>query len=86
MVKSSVDHDQGQYCHLYEILLPGIKRRLWLLMAYFRLNRTPMKWIHVGQTQGRGKLDTYKLKDIPTKDIFLFPLNKNFRKTLTAPM
>jgi hypothetical protein len=45
-----------------------------------------MKWIHVGQTQGRGKLDTYKLKDIPTKDIFLFPLNKNFRKTLTAPM
>jgi hypothetical protein len=42
-------------------------------------------WIHVGQTQGRGKLDTYKLKDKPIKDVFLFPLNKNFRKTLTAP-
>ena len=42
-------------------------------------------WIHVGQTQGRGKLDTFKLKDKPIKDIFLFPLNKNFRKALTAP-
>jgi hypothetical protein len=42
-------------------------------------------WIHVGQTQGRGKLDTYKLKDKPIKDVFLFPLNKNFRKALTAP-
>jgi hypothetical protein len=41
-------------------------------------------WIHVGQTQGRGKLDTRKLRDKPIKDIFLFPLDKNFRKILTA--
>ncbi|MBF7083014.1 DUF4338 domain-containing protein [Desulfallas sp. Bu1-1] len=42
-------------------------------------------WIYVGQTQGRGKLDTHKLKDKPIKDIFLFPLDKNFRNVLTAP-
>ncbi|HAP93656.1 MAG TPA: hypothetical protein DCM26_03395 [Desulfotomaculum sp.] len=30
-------------------------------------------WIHVRQTQGRSKLDTYKLKDKPIKDVFLFP-------------
>jgi hypothetical protein len=42
-------------------------------------------WIHVGQTQGRGKLDTHKRKDKPVKDIFLFPLDRHFRTILTAP-
>jgi hypothetical protein len=37
-------------------------------------------WIHVGHTQGRGKLDHQKL---PVKDILLFPLTKNFRIILT---
>jgi len=37
-------------------------------------------WIHVGHTQGRGKLDRQKL---PVKDILLFPLTKNFRIILT---
>jgi len=42
-------------------------------------------WIHVGQTQGRGKLDTHNLREKPIKDIFLFPMDKDFRKILTAP-
>ncbi|MEW5952777.1 MAG: DUF4338 domain-containing protein [Bacillota bacterium] len=42
-------------------------------------------WIRVGQTQGRGKLDTHKLKNKPIKDVFLFPLDKNFRQVLTGP-
>ena len=41
-------------------------------------------WTHVGQTQGRGKLDTHKLKNKPIKDVFLFPLEKNFRQVLTG--
>ena len=42
-------------------------------------------WIYVGQTQGRGKLDIHNLKDKPVKNIFLFPLEKNFRYVLTKP-
>jgi hypothetical protein len=42
-------------------------------------------WIYVGHTQGRGKLDIHKLKDKPIKDIFLFPLERNFRNILIAP-
>jgi hypothetical protein len=40
-------------------------------------------WIHVGCTQGRGKLDVHSLRQKPVKEIFLFPLTKNFRIILT---
>ncbi len=39
-------------------------------------------WTHVGQTQGRGKLDRQYRYSVPVKDIFLYPLDKHFRKTL----
>ena len=39
-------------------------------------------WIHVGQTKGRGKLDRKNLHALPIKDIFLYPLHKNFRQIL----
>ena len=39
-------------------------------------------WIHVGQTQGRGKLDRHKRFLLPVKDIFLYPLTNNFRQVL----
>ena len=41
-------------------------------------------WIHVGETQGRGKLDRLHLHSLPRKAIFLYPLCKNFRKTLCS--
>ncbi|MCF6334628.1 MAG: DUF4338 domain-containing protein [Spirochaetales bacterium] len=39
-------------------------------------------WIHVGQTQGRGKLDRKHLNAVQIKDIFLYPLDKQFRAGL----
>lgn len=39
-------------------------------------------WILVGQTQGRGKKDRYKLYQLPVKDIWLYPLKSNFREEL----
>ena len=39
-------------------------------------------WTHVGQTQGRGKLDRHYRYSLPVKDIFLYPLDKRFRQTL----
>jgi hypothetical protein len=41
-------------------------------------------WICVGTTQGRGKLDRYTLRPLPVKDIFLYPLSKDFRQELRA--
>jgi hypothetical protein len=41
-------------------------------------------WLHVGQTQGRGKLDAKHRNPLPVKDIFLYPLHRRFRYKLTA--
>ena len=41
-------------------------------------------WIHVGQTQGRGKLDRNHRHLLPVKDIFLYPLHKHFRQKLCS--
>ena len=41
-------------------------------------------WIHVGQTQGRGKLDRDHKADLPTKSIWLYPLSKFFRRALRS--
>jgi len=41
-------------------------------------------WIHVGQTQGRGKLDRYQQRSLPRKEIFLCPLQRRFRKNLLS--
>ena len=41
-------------------------------------------WIHVGQTQGRGKLDRDHKADLPTKSIWLYPLSRHFRRSLRS--
>jgi hypothetical protein len=42
-------------------------------------------WIYAGQTQGRGKLDRYKRRALPVKDIYLYPLSRRFRQELRSP-
>jgi hypothetical protein len=39
-------------------------------------------WTCVGSTQGRGKLDHLRLHPLPAKDIFLYPLSRDFRQEL----
>ncbi|MCH8939828.1 MAG: DUF4338 domain-containing protein [Chloroflexi bacterium] len=39
-------------------------------------------WIHVGETQGRGKLDSRHRGLSTVKHIYLYPLNKRFRQKL----
>ena len=41
-------------------------------------------WTHVGKTKGRGKLEKTHKQVTPIKDIFLYPLDKHFRKTLRS--
>ena len=39
-------------------------------------------WIYLGVTKGRGKLDQYNEYRLPVKDIYVYPLHKNFRSAL----
>ena len=41
-------------------------------------------WIHVGITRGRGKKDRKNEYARPIKDIFLYPIEKQFRKILLS--
>ncbi len=41
-------------------------------------------WIHVGQTQGRGKLDRHHRQALPVKDVYLYPLARDFRRVLAG--
>jgi hypothetical protein len=42
-------------------------------------------WTHIGRTQGRGKLDRRHDHALPVKDIYLYPLHRNWRQILTTP-
>jgi len=40
-------------------------------------------WLYLGDTQGRGKLDTAHAHALPRKSVWVFPLATRFRQTLT---
>jgi len=40
-------------------------------------------WIYVGKTKGRGKLGPAGKQSVPIKDLWLYPLNRHFRRHLT---
>ena len=39
-------------------------------------------WIHIGSTKGRGRQDRKKEFGEPVKDVYLYPLDKNYREEL----
>jgi len=42
-------------------------------------------WLHVGKTKGRGKLDRYNQHALPVKDVYLYPLRRDYQRTLSSP-
>jgi len=40
-------------------------------------------WVHVGETKGRGKLGPAGKRSVPIKDLWLYPLAKDFQSVLT---
>ena len=42
-------------------------------------------WVHVGDTQGRGKLDRQHRHGLPVKAVFLYPLRRDFCRRLCSP-
>ncbi len=41
-------------------------------------------WVKVGQTTGRGRNDFKNIATLPKKDMWLYPLDKNFLKKLQS--
>ena len=62
---------------------------IYLLETFVELERfrgacyQAANWIYVGQTKGRSRNDRYATLKVPIKDIYLYPLTKRFRETLT---
>jgi hypothetical protein len=40
-------------------------------------------WVYLGQTKGRGKLGPAGKPSVPIKDLWVYPLDRRFRETLT---
>ncbi len=43
-------------------------------------------WIYVGKTKGRGKLDRDNRHALPVKDVYLYPLHRDYRHLLSSPV
>jgi hypothetical protein len=41
-------------------------------------------WLRLGQTQGRGRQDRYKKRNVPVKDLYVYPLTADFKQRLCA--
>jgi hypothetical protein len=41
-------------------------------------------WVHLGQTKGCGKLGPAGKLSVPIKDLWVYPLSRRFRETLTC--
>jgi len=71
---------QARYGYQLVLLETFVERPRFAGTSYRAAN-----WICVGQTQGRGKLDRFKQYALPVKDIYLYPLRRDFRNVLTSP-
>ena len=75
------DNFRGGWQHRYGY-------RLLLLETFVEKDRLTgvcyraANWLHVGQTQGRGKLGPSGKQSIPIKDVWLYPLGKGFKNGL----
>jgi len=69
---------QEKYGHAVYLLETFVEQERFKGTCYKAAN-----WIHVGETTGRSRNDRYNSLSVPVKDIYLYPLDKNFREVLT---
>ena len=67
-----------KYGHEIYLLETFVERDRFLGTSYKTAN-----WICVGQTAGRSRNDRYMSLKVPVKDVYVYPLVRNFRKHLT---
>ena len=66
-----------KYNHPIHLLETFVDRTRFLGTCYRAAN-----WILAGQTQGRSRNDRDRTIQAPPKDVYVYPLIKNFRKRL----
>ena len=70
---------QGHYGYQPVLLETFVERDRFAGTCYKAAN-----WVLVGQTKGRGKLGPAGKISVPIKDLWLYPLERNFRHELTS--
>ena len=68
---------RNKYKHPIHMVETFVERDLFKGTCYKAAN-----WLCVGQTKGRSRQDRYSKLSVPVKDIFLYPLTKNFKQAL----
>jgi len=68
---------QKKYEHPIHLLETFVEKGRFKGTCYKAAN-----WVRVGETTGRSRNDRYKNICVPIKDIYLYPLCKNFREAL----
>jgi hypothetical protein len=70
---------QTKYGHPIYLVETFVQRDRFRGIAYQAAH-----WIHVGQTTGRTRQDRYSRMQVPLKDIYLYPLHRQFRERLSS--
>lgn len=70
---------QAKYGHPIALVETFVERERFRGTVYRAAN-----WQHVGVTQGRTRQDRNSSLSVPVKDLYLFPLARNFREVLSA--
>jgi hypothetical protein len=68
---------QAKYGHPIFLVETFVERERFRGTVYRAAN-----WQHVGATQGRTRQDRYSTLRVPVKDIYVYPLARNFREVL----
>jgi len=68
---------QSKYGHGIYLLETFVEKNRFRGTCYKAAN-----WVYVGETTGRSRNDRYNNLKVPIKDIYLYPLKKNFREVL----
>jgi len=69
---------QNRYGHEICLVETFVDRELYHGTCYKAAN-----WLLTGQTKGRGRQDRYTKREASIKDIYLYPLKKNYNQILT---
>ena len=70
---------QAKYGHPIALLETFVERERFAGTAY-----RAASWLAVGATAGRTRQDRHTRIQAPVKDIYLYPLGRNFRERLKA--
>ncbi len=80
IMKRRVPFDWYQRYHVTPVLIETFVQIPTYTGSVYRASN----WIHLGVTQGRGRNDCYRRADKPKKDIWVKPLQRNWKKILNS--